>query len=59
MCKEYLWNYKLKHEPKSGCSVPLGNSISLCFQTMVLEKTLESPLDSKEIKPVDPSGNQP
>ena len=26
---------------------------------MVLEKTLESPLDSKEIKPVDPSGNQP
>ena len=26
---------------------------------MVLEKTLESPLDSKEIKPVDPKGNQP
>ena len=25
----------------------------------VLEKTLESPLDSKEIKPVDPKGNQP
>ena len=26
---------------------------------MVLEKTLESPLDCKEIKPVHPKGNQP
>ena len=26
---------------------------------MVLEKTLESPLDSKGIKPVDSKGNQP
>ena len=25
---------------------------------MVLEKTLESPLDGKEIKPVNPTGNQ-
>ena len=30
-----------------------------CFQTVVLEKALESPLDSKEIKPVNPKGNQP
>ena len=30
-----------------------------CFRTVVLEKTLESPLDSKEIKPVNPEGNQP
>ena len=29
-----------------------------CFQIMVLEKTLESPLDSKEIKPVNLKGNQ-
>ena len=29
-----------------------------CFQIVVLEKTLESPLDSKEIKPVNPKGNQ-
>ena len=28
-----------------------------CFWTVVLEKTLESPLDSKEIKPVNPKGN--
>ena len=27
--------------------------------TVVLEKTLESPLDNKEIKPVNPAGNQP
>ena len=26
---------------------------------MVLEKTLENPLDSKKIKPVNPKGNQP
>ena len=29
-----------------------------CFWTVVLEKTFESPLDSKEIKPVNPEGNQ-
>ena len=29
------------------------------FQTMVLEKILKSPFDSKEIKPVNPKGNQP
>ena len=31
---------------------------NLCFWTMVLEKTLESPLDCKEIQPVNPKGNQ-
>ena len=30
-----------------------------CLRTVVLEKTLESPLESKEIKPVTPKGNQP
>ena len=29
------------------------------FGTVVLEKILESPLDSKEIQPVIPKGNQP
>ena len=29
-----------------------------CFWTVVLEKTLESPLDCKEIKPINPKGNQ-
>ena len=30
-----------------------------CLQIAVLEKTLESPLDSKELKPVNPKWNQP
>ena len=29
-----------------------------CFWTVVFEKTLESPLDCKEIQPVHPKGNQ-
>ena len=31
---------------------------SFCFWTVVLEKTLESPLDFREIQPVHPEGNQ-
>ena len=31
---------------------------SWCFQTVVLEKTFESPLDYKEIKPVNPKISQ-
>ena len=30
-----------------------------CFWSVMLEKTLESPLDCKEIKPVNPKRNQP
>ena len=30
-----------------------------CFGTVVLEKTLESPVDSKVIKLVNPKGNRP
>ena len=30
-----------------------------CCQTVVLEKTLESPLGSNEIKPVNPKGSKP
>ena len=44
--------WELDH--KEGC-VPKN----WCFWTVVLEKTLESPLDSKEIKPVNPKENQP
>ena len=33
-------------------------SKNFCFWTVVLEKTLESPLDCKEIQPVHPKGNQ-
>ena len=51
-----LWQkfekWKLDH--KEDC-VPKN----WCFRTVVLEKTLKSPLDSKEIKPGNPKGNQP
>ena len=40
------------------CGVMLVNFSLLCFSTVVLEKTLESPLDCKEIQPVHPKGNQ-
>ena len=46
-----VWKWELDHEkgwaPKNWC-----------FWTVVLEKTLESPLDCKEIKAVSPKGNQ-
>ena len=45
----WMWelDYKESWTPKNGC-----------FCTVVLEKTLESPLDCKEIKLVNPKGNQ-
>ena len=47
----HVWMWQLHHKeswaPKNRC-----------FWTVVLEKTLESPLDCKEIKPVNPKGNQ-
>ena len=48
----HVWMWELDHKE---CWVPKN----WCFQTVVLEKTLESPLDRKEIKPVNPKGNQP
>ena len=44
----WMWelDYKESWAPKN-----------LCFWTVVLEKTLESPLNCKEIKPVSPKGN--
>ena len=41
------WTIKQSWTPKTWC-----------FWTVVLEKTLESPLDCKEIQPVHPQGNQ-
>ena len=48
----HVWMWELVHEE---CWAPKN----WCFQTVLLEKTLESPLDCKEIKPVNPKGNQP
>ena len=47
-----VWIWELDH--KEGL-VPK----KWCFWNVVLEKTLESPLDCKEIKPVKPKWNQP
>ena len=44
-----------------GCVLDYKESWALknwCFWTVVLEKTLENPLDSKELQPVNPNGNQ-
>ena len=48
----HVWMWELDHKES-------GVLKNWCFRTMVLEKTLESPLDSKEIKPVNLKGNQP
>ena len=45
-------------EPLSLGSLGLARKHNWCFWTVVLENTLESPLDWKEIKPVNPKGNQ-
>ena len=41
-----------------SCTIKKAESQRTDFQIVVLEKTLESPLDSKEIKSVNPKGNQ-
>ena len=47
-----VWTWELNH--KEGWALK-----NWCVWITVLEKTLESPLDNKEIKPVNPKGNQP
>ena len=47
----HVWMYKLDH--REGWALK-----NWCFLTMVLEETLESPLDCKEIQLVYPKGNQ-
>ena len=46
-----VWMWELDH--KEGWAPK-----NWCFWTVALEKTLESPLDCKEIEPVNPKGNQ-
>ena len=47
-----------KHREDGGVRWPQAKEYRQ-LPIVVLEKTLESPLDSKEIKPVNPKGNQP
>ena len=52
LSSSHVWREELDHKegwaPKNGC-----------FQIVVLEKTFESPLESKAIKSVNPKRNQP
>ena len=48
----YVWMWEFDHKESRAPK-------NWCFWTVVLEKTLESPLDCKEIQPVHPKGNQP
>ena len=48
----HVWMWELDH--KEGWAPK-----NWCFWTVVPEKTFESLLDSKEIKPINPKGNQP
>ena len=48
----HVWMWELDHKES-------WVQKNRCFWTVVLEKTLESPLDCKEIKPVNHKGNQP
>ena len=48
----HVWMWKLDH--KAGWAPK-----NWCFWIVVLEKILESPLDSREIKPINPKENQP
>ena len=47
----HVWIWELDYKESWGPK-------NWCFWTVVLEKTLESPLDCKEIHPVNPKGNQ-
>ena len=47
----HVWMWELDYKE-------IWASKNWCFWTVVLEKTLESPLDCKEIQPVNPKGDQ-
>ena len=47
----HVWMWQLEYKESWA-------PVNLCFWTVVLEKTLRSPLDCKEIQPVHPKGNQ-
>ena len=50
-CSDHGWMWELDYKEMWALK-------NWCFWTVVLEETLESPLDCKEIHPVHPKGNQ-
>ena len=51
LCSSNVWMWELDYKESLAPK-------NWCFWTVVLEKTLESPLGCKEIQPVHPKGNQ-
>ena len=47
----HVWMWELDYKENSALK-------NWCFSTVVLEKTLESPLDCKEIQPIHPKGDR-
>ena len=56
LISSHIWMWELDY--KESCCCCCCTLKNWCFWTVVLEKTLESPLDCKEIKLVHPKGNQ-
>ena len=54
VCEVGLWSWMWELDCEEGWVLK-----NWCFWTVVLEKTLESPLDCKEIQPVHSKGDQP
>ena len=52
LSSSHVWMWELDH--KEGWALK-----NQCFWIVVLEETLESPLDCKEIQPGNPKGDQP
>ena len=52
LSSSHIWMWELDHKESRALK-------NWCFQTAVLEKMLESPLENKEIKPVNLKVNQP
>ena len=51
LSSSHVWMWELNHKE--------GWMLKNWYFQIMMEKTLESPLDNKEIKPVNPKGNQP
>ena len=49
--RSHVWRWELENKGSWA-------SKNWCFWTVMLEKTLESPLDCKKVQPVHPKGNQ-
>ena len=56
--RDYDFNIQILRKTKFSLRFPERRRIDAFELTVVLEKTLESPLDCEEMKSVNPKGNQ-